>query len=241
MVARKQVLYFCLLKKCSDNRDAAIDAGTWESTCSQGLYWGRATKTSVASSEEKAAARWQPSVRWLRAGHALGFRIYFFKLPVYRLTAFPQRLNFFVMPFLRRYWHWVRINKLPLSKYLYLNMLLPCPAARNPPVNAVLQKTGHRQRPLSCCAEQVFGGLIFIFPAVSKRRLSRTEDLAPVSHTAQATSNLQNFPKNLACPACPQPRNLWVVEWEGGSWFSLLFLHLIIVQQPPNKTFFDQT
>lgn len=175
------------------------------------------------------------------------------------MTVFPQCLNFFVMPFLPCFWHWGRINKLPLSKYLYLNKL-PCPAARNPPVNAILQKAGPGQRP---------------FPeAVPKAGvLSQRKPLCWTSiwrvdlyfckweraggwawlriwlqflgmHTQPQTCRI--FPKTwsaqLALPAPPSPQN--VVANSGARRWQLcflLFLRLIILQQSPNKTFFEQT
>ena len=71
-----------------------------------------------------------------------------------------------------------------------------------------------------------------------------TENLAPVSGTPHLTSDLLNFSKNLACPACPPLQPQTVVVSSGARRWQLcflLFLHLIILLRSPNKTFFDQT
>lgn len=71
-----------------------------------------------------------------------------------------------------------------------------------------------------------------------------TEDLAPVSGSTHLTSSLLNSSKNLAClPSLPPSPQTVVVSggarrWQLCFWLSL---HSIMLQQSPNKTFFDQT
>lgn len=180
---------------------------------------------------------------------------FFFPLPVYRLTAFPQRLNFSVTLFLCCCWHWVRINKLPLSKYLYLNKLLPCqqPAGEwhfaagrmwaELPSSTSNDPRCSQHCNRSTCAEGVFAGLLSFFFLLSIEggwTWLRIWLQSLVLHSwPQAWWIL---PKTR--PALPPSPSLPTVVSSGARRWQLcfwLFLHWIILQWSPNKTFLNQT
>lgn len=156
---------------------------------------------------------------------------FFFPLPVYRLTAFPQRLNFSVTLFLCCCWHWVRINKLPLSKYLYLNKLLPCqqPAGEwhfaagrmwaELPSSTSNDPRCSQHCNRSTCAEGVFAGLLSFFSSFPSKEAEH--DWGSGSSLWYYTVDLKPgefFQKpGLPCPPAPVFQLSWAVEQGGGS------------------------
>lgn len=161
---------------------------------------------------------------WLRAGHALGFRNSFFSLPVYRLTAFPQRLNFFVIPFLRcSSTQWGLISFLWANSFIETSCCLALQAETlrychlaggRMQAKTLLSSTAEGQDalPLHWCKHKDLEGWS-LFPQVRKsRRLSMTENLAPVPGTAHSTSDLPNYSQT--CLFYPfQPLHCCCEQW----------------------------